>query len=170
MNRRTFLGNAIPVLAASGFLTPMRGWAQATKNANGLNMPIGFQSYVFREEISQKPQETMSRLAGYGYRTVEWCSPKGYQGPFTPLVKYSGKDLKKITKDSGLETHSCHFTGNEIMDNQSLAERIEFASQLGLSHMVCSGGLLAKTTETDHVAQPQIGRAQLCNPVPATTR
>ena len=40
----------------------MRGWAQATTNANGLNMPIGFQSYVFREEISQKPQETMGRL------------------------------------------------------------------------------------------------------------
>ena len=95
-------------------------------------MPLGFQSYVFREEISQKPQETMSRLAGYGYRTVEWCSPKGYQGPFIPLVKYSGKELKKITNDSGLETHSCHFTWNEIMDDNSLAERIEFASQLGL--------------------------------------
>ena len=103
MNRRTFLGNAIASLAASGFLTPMRGWAQATTNANGLNMPIGFQSYVFREEISQKPQETMGRLASYGYRTVEWCSPKGYQGPFTPLVKYSGKELKKITNDSGLK-------------------------------------------------------------------
>jgi hypothetical protein len=122
MNRRSFLGNAIAGLAASGFLTPMRGWAQATTNANGLNMPIGFQSYVFREEISQKPQETMGRLASYGYRTVEWCSPKGYQGPFTPLVKYSGKELKKITNDSGLETDSCHFTWNEIVDDNSLVE------------------------------------------------
>ena len=63
MNRRSFLGKAIAGLAASGFLTQMRGWAQATTNANGLNMPIGFQSYVFREEISQKPQETMGRMA-----------------------------------------------------------------------------------------------------------
>ena len=147
MNRRSFLGNAIAGLAASGFLTQMRGWAQATTNANGLNMPIGFQSYVFREEISQKPQETMGRLASYGYRTVEWCSPKGYQGPFTPLVKYSGRELKKITNDSGLETPSCHFTWNEIMDDNSLAERIDFANQLGLKHMVCSGGLMAKTTD-----------------------
>jgi len=62
-------------------------------------------------------------------------------------VKYSGKELKKITSDSGLETDSCHFTWNEIMDDNSLAERIEFASQLGLKHMVCSGGLMAKTTD-----------------------
>jgi sugar phosphate isomerase/epimerase len=89
----------------------------------------------------------MSRLAGYGYKTVEWCSPKGYQGPFTPLVKYSGKELKKLTNDSGLETPSCHFTWKEIMDDDSLAERIEFANQLGLKHMVCSGGLMAKTAD-----------------------
>ena len=62
MNRRSFLGNAIAGLAASGFLTQMRGWAQATTNAKGLNIPIGFQSYVFREEISQKPRETMAFL------------------------------------------------------------------------------------------------------------
>ena len=128
MNRRSFLGNAIAGLAASGFLTQMRGWAQAATDANGLNMPIGFQSYVFREEISRKPRETMVQLASYGYRAMEWCSPKGYQGPFTPLVKYSGKELKKITNDSGLETSSCHFTWNEIMDDNSLAERIESQS------------------------------------------
>src|ERR1041385_2100947 len=90
MNRRSFLRNAIAGFTATQFLTQMRGWAQGSTNVNGLNMPIGFQSYVFREEISQKPRETMGRLASYGYRTVEWCSPKGYQGPFTPLVKYSG--------------------------------------------------------------------------------
>jgi sugar phosphate isomerase/epimerase len=33
------------------------------------------------------------------------------------------------------------------MDDNSLAERIEFANQLGLKHMVCSGGLMAKTTD-----------------------
>jgi len=147
MNRRTFLGNTAAGLAAAGWLTPMRAAAHALADADGIDIPLGFQSYVFREEICQKPEETMRRLAGYGYRTVEWCSPKGYQGPFTPLVKYSGKELKKITNDSGLETHSCHFTWNEIMDDKSLAERIEFANQLGLKHMVCSGGLMAKTGE-----------------------
>src|SRR5215469_8064429 len=110
MNRSSFLAKSITGLAASVFLTHMRGWAQTTASANSFSLPMGFQSYVFRDEISQKPQETMGRLASYGYRTVEWCSPKGYQGPFMPLVKYSGSELKKLTNDSGLETYSCHFT------------------------------------------------------------
>jgi len=110
-------------------------------------MPIGFQSYVFRDVIGKEPEETMKRLAGYGYQNVEWCSPKGYQGDFAPLAKYSGKELKKITNDSGLQTTSCHFTWKEITDEASLAERIEFANQLGLKTMVCSGGLMSKTED-----------------------
>lgn len=147
MNRRSFLGNAASGLAASGLITSIPATVLAMAKKKGIDMPLGFQSYVFREEISQKPQETMSRLAGYGYKNVEWCSPKGYQGPFTPLVKYSGTELKKITNDSGLETTSCHFTWKEIMDDASLSERIEFAHQLGLKCMVCSGGLGAKTED-----------------------
>ena len=147
MNRRSFFGNAAAGLAASGLLTQFPASVLAMANKKGVKMPLGFQSYVFREEISQKPQETMSRLAGYGYKNVEWCSPKGYQGPFTPLVKYSGKELKKITNDAGLETTSCHFTWQEIMNDDSLAERIEFAHGLGLKDMICSGGLLSKTAD-----------------------
>ena len=147
MNRRSFLGKAAASLAATGLASSIPASVFAIKNYKGIDMPIGFQSYVFRDEISQQPHETMSRLASYGYKNVEWCSPKGYQGPFTPLVKYSGKELKKITNDAGLETTSCHFTWKEITDDASLAERIEFANQLGLKCMVCSGGLGAKTED-----------------------
>jgi sugar phosphate isomerase/epimerase len=147
MNRRSFLGNAAAGLSAYGLLSQIPASALAMTNFKGINMPLGFQSYVFRDEISQKPEETMKRLAGYGYKNVEWCSPKGYEGPFMPLVKYSGKELKKITNDSGLETTSCHFTWKEIMDESSLAERIEFAHQLGLKSMVCSSGLMGKTAD-----------------------
>jgi len=146
MNRRSFLGNAAAGLAASGLLTQMPASVLAMSNASGVNMPLGFQSYVFREEISQKPQETMSRLASYGYKTVEWCSPKGYQGPFIPLVKYSGKELKKITNDSGLETFSCHFTWKEIMDDNSLAERIRVREPVRTE----AHGLLRWTHGQDH--------------------
>jgi sugar phosphate isomerase/epimerase len=143
MNRRSFLGTTAAGLTASS-LIPSAVLAMAKKR---INMPLGFQSYVFRDEISQSPHETMSRLAGYGYKNVEWCSPKGYQGPFTPLVKYSGKELKKITNDAGLETTSCHFTWKEITDDSNLAERIEFAHDLGLKCMICSGAPTAKTEE-----------------------
>lgn len=147
MNRRSFLGNTAAALAATGLASAIPASLLATTNKKGINMSIGFQSYVFREEISNHPHETMSRLAGYGYKNVEWCSPKGYQGPFAPLAKYSGKELKKITNDAGLESTSCHFTWQEITNDESLAERIEFANQLGLKHMVCSGGLGAKTID-----------------------
>lgn len=147
MNRRSFLGNAAAGLAASGFLASIPHSLLAMSRRHGIDMPIGFQSYVFRDVIGQQPEETMKRLAGYGYENVEWCSPKGYQGHFAPLAKYSGKELKKITNDSGLQTTSCHFTWKEITDDESLKERIEFANQLGLEHMVCSGGLIAKTED-----------------------
>jgi sugar phosphate isomerase/epimerase len=146
MNRRSFIGKATAGVAATGLLAQIPAQLLAMTNGS-VNMPIGFQSYVYRDEISQKPHETMSRLAGYGYKNVEWCSPKGYQGPFAPLVKYSGKELKKITNDAGLETTSCHFTWKEIMDDSSLAERIEFANQLGLKNMICSSGLGGKTVD-----------------------
>jgi len=145
MNRRSFLGKAAAGFAASGLASTIPAAVLAMNK--GINMPIGFQSYVYREEISKEPHETMSRLAGYGYKNVEWCSPKGYQGPFTPLVKYSGKELKKITNDAGLETTSCHFTFKELTDDAALAERIDFANQLGLKCMVLSSGLGAKTED-----------------------
>lgn len=147
MNRRSFLGNAAAGLAASGFLTSIPGSILAMPHRKGINIPLGFQSYVYRNEIGSKPEETMKLLASYGYKTIEWCSPKGYQGPFAPLAKYSGKELKKLTNDSGLQAVSCHFTWKEITDDASLAERIKFANQLGLKHMVCSGGLMAKTED-----------------------
>ncbi|HMH31709.1 MAG TPA: TIM barrel protein [Puia sp.] len=147
MNRRSFIGNAAAGFAASGLVGAIPATVLAMANKKGVNMPLGFQSYVYRDAISQKPEETMKQLAGYGYKNVEWCSPKGYQGPFTPLVKYSGKELKKITNDSGLETTSCHFTWKEIMDEASLSERIDFAHQLGLKCMIASSGLGAKTAD-----------------------
>jgi sugar phosphate isomerase/epimerase len=147
MNRRSFFGNAAAGLAASGLLSQIPASVLARAKNKGINMPIGFQSYVYRDEISQHPHETMSKLASYGYKNVEWCSPKGYQGPFAPLVKYSGKELKQITNDAGLETTSCHFTWKEITDDNSLAERIDFAHQLGLACMICSGAPGSKTTD-----------------------
>ena len=41
------------------------------------------------------------------------------QGLLTSPVKYSGKELKKIINDSGLEIGSCHSTWNEIMDDNN---------------------------------------------------
>ena len=109
MNRRSFLGNAAIGAAGTAFLSSIPAELLAITKNKGINMPLGFQSYVFRDVIGQQPEETMKRLASYGYQNVEWCSPKGYQGPFAPLAKYTGKELKKITNDSGLANNQLPF-------------------------------------------------------------
>jgi sugar phosphate isomerase/epimerase len=141
------MGKAAAGIAASGLVSSIPSSVLALGKRKGIDMPIGFQSYVFREVISQHPHETMARLASYGYVNVEWCSPKGYGNEFTPLIKYDGKELKKITNDAGLETTSCHFTWEELMNDTSLTERINFAQELGLKCMVCSSGLDADTED-----------------------
>ena len=109
-------------------------------------MPIGFQSFVVKKEIAKDLEGTLKRMKGYGYEQVEMCSPSGYvKYGFEPLARYSGKELKQMIKDSGLKCVSCHFTMDEMKDN--LDNRIDFAHQLGLKHMVCSGGL--STPEED---------------------
>ncbi|MES1225534.1 MAG: hypothetical protein ABUT20_59190 [Bacteroidota bacterium] len=67
MNRRSFLGSAAAGLAASGFLSSIPAAVLAMSKRKGIDMPLGFQSYVFRDVIGQKPEETMKQLAGYGY-------------------------------------------------------------------------------------------------------
>ena len=93
---------------------------------------------------TRRDDETFGRL---WLRKRGMVQSQGIPGAFARSVKYSGKELKKITNDSGLQTTSCHFTWKEITDDASLAERIEFANQLGLKNMVCSGGLMGKTED-----------------------
>ena len=81
-----------------------------------------------------------------GYQHVEMCSPFGYApGTFGALAKYTGKELKNIVNDSGLACYSAHFTWEELSNN--LDARIAFAHDMGLKHMVCSGGLYGKTMD-----------------------
>ena len=110
-----------------------------------VNMPIGFQSYVLREEIGKDITGTLKKMADMGYTHVEMCSPSGYMGPFEPLAVHSGKALKKIIEDTGMECKSSHFTLKEMRTN--LEERIEFANRMGLEHFVCSGGLDSPTLD-----------------------
>lgn len=146
MDRRSFIQNGLGAMGVplfAGFSSFVR---VPEYRSNGIDIPIGFQSFVLRNELSRQPAEVMTRMAGYGYRHIEMCSPSGYVGAgFQPLVKYSGKELKKMITDSGLECSSCHFTLREMSNN--LEERIDFARQMGLKHMVCSGGIVAPTLD-----------------------
>ncbi|MFM2145642.1 MAG: hypothetical protein RL732_478 [Bacteroidota bacterium] len=144
MDRRTFIQQGAAGLSAMGLWAGFPNTARAP--GRRVKVPVGFQSFVLRNEISKQPTEVMTRMASYGYEQVEMCSPSGYRmAGFAPLAKYSGKELKKIIEDTGLTCISSHFTLGEMTTN--LDERIAFAQDLGLKYFVCSGGLVSPTLD-----------------------
>lgn len=145
MKRRQFLTKSSVAMASVGLLSQIPQSIFAATTEKLVTQPIGFQSYVLREEIGKDIVGTLKKMVDYGYEYVEMCSPSGYKGPFEPLVKYSGTELKKVIEDCGIGCVSSHFTMNEMRTN--LDERIDFANQMGLKHFVCSGGLDAPTLD-----------------------
>ena len=79
------------------------------------------------------------------------CSPPGYADlGFGALVNMKTSDILSIVNDSGLTCPSCHFGFSEL--KEKLDNRIEFAQQLGLRHMVCSTfGLSPTATIKDYM-------------------
>jgi len=146
MNRRKFIENSAASLAAVGIFSQIPNSLFAMPNYKGIKIPIGYQSYVLRDEINKDIVGTLKKTFEMGYQHVEMCSPFGYApGTFGALAKYSGKELKNIVNDSGLDCYSAHFTWNEL--DKHLDQRIAFAHEMGLKHMVSSGGLDGKTMD-----------------------
>ncbi|SDE75513.1 Sugar phosphate isomerase/epimerase [Pricia antarctica] len=145
MKRRQFLSQGTMTMASVGFLSQMPTAIFAAPINKGIALPIGFQSYVLREDIGKDLNGTLNKMAGMGYEYVEMCSPKGYLGPFEPLAKYSGKELMQQITDTGMKCNSSHFTWDEMKGN--LDERIEFANEMGLEHFVASGGLHSESLD-----------------------
>ncbi len=132
-NRRDFLQRSA-TFAAAGMIVPHWALGQSQKN---LDFPLGFQSWVVREPLVKDFPGTLKMMAGYGYESVEMCSPPGYSKyGFGPLTKLKAAEMKKIINDQGLNCTSCHYTFNEL--EESAQERIEFAKELGLDQMIVS--------------------------------
>lgn len=146
MDRRSFVRKSISLGASVGVLAHFPNAQLFARPGRLSKLPIGFQSFIVRKEISKDPAGLMQKMAAFGYQQVEMCSPAGYaMADFAPLMNYSGADLRKLITENGLSCVSCHFTWNEMMTN--LADRINFAHQLGLRYFVCSGGLVSNTLE-----------------------
>lgn len=106
--------------------------------------PIGFQVYPIRDLLMKDFSGTLKMMAGLGYQQVEMCSPSGYATDgFAPLVNMKGDEMRRIINDAGLTCPSSHFTFDELKNK--LDDRIEFAKQLGLSHMICQSFWLPDT-------------------------
>ena len=140
MKRRKFIKNSSKFIISSGLVLPFQQSLFSKNVINKISIPIGFQSWILRKEINEDISKILKTTYKMGYRHVEMCSPSGYAPhSFASLTKYSGKELIDIINDSGLECKSCHFTWDELENN--LDDRINFAHQMGIKHMIASSGL-----------------------------
>ena len=146
MNRRKFLQKgSLSVGAAIAFSQiPKQILAAATKE----NIPVGFQSWILRDEIGKDFAANLKMMSDQGYKLIEMCSPKGYGGGFAPLKDMKPSEMKKIINDNGLKCPSCHFGFKELTED--LDSRIEWSKEVGLEHMVCSSfGMPKESTISD---------------------
>jgi sugar phosphate isomerase/epimerase len=136
-SRRMFLGASALSLAAGRL------------HADPLGLPIGCQTYPVREALGKDIPGTLKQLASIGYKTIEMCSPPGYErGGYAPFLKYKASELRQVIKDAGLGCESCHYNFGEL--KTSLDERVAFAKELGLKQMiVASLGMRREATMSD---------------------
>ncbi|MDZ4701547.1 MAG: sugar phosphate isomerase/epimerase [Rhodothermales bacterium] len=145
MNRRNFLHRTAGLAAASLF-TPQLLHAHIPAPIPGGK--IAFQTWVVREQIAQDFVGTMKKMVAHGYSGIELCSPPSYEkSGFAPLLKYSGKELKRILDGEGIHCESSHYNFAELRDH--LPERIAFAKDMGYTQMVASSLGLGKEATMD---------------------
>jgi sugar phosphate isomerase/epimerase len=125
-SRREFLRAGAAALAAVGAL-----------RADPLGLPIGCQTYPVREALGKDFEGTLKQLAAIGYKTIEMCSPPGYEkSGYGSLVGMKAPEMKAKINGAGLKCESCHYQFKEMKEN--LDDRIAFAKELGLKQMVVS--------------------------------
>ncbi len=145
ISRRQFFSKSAIGITAAGSLA-----GAATKlNANPLGIPIGFQSWSVQQLLQKDFDGTLKQMAGYGFQSMELCSPPSYrQFGFGGLVNLKGAELREKINNAGLICESCHYQWGEL--KASLDERIAYAKDLGLKHMILSTfGLPANATLDD---------------------
>ncbi|HKK43490.1 MAG TPA: sugar phosphate isomerase/epimerase family protein [Bacteroidales bacterium] len=131
-----FMASKIPVDLISGLSTDM------------IPMPVGFQVWPVREKLVKDFPGTLKMMAALGYKSVEMCSPPGYEDSgFGPLMKLSAREMKQIINDSGLEFTSTHYGFDELKNH--LDDRINFALDSGQKQMILSSFGLPRSATLD---------------------
>jgi sugar phosphate isomerase/epimerase len=137
LSRREFLGKTTIGFGSVMLATRLPFNSEAEMPAGTVKMPVGFQAWVVKEMIAKDFQGTLKMMTGYGYQSIEMCSPVGYESlGFGGLINLKGKELKKIINDAGLKLISTHYGMDEF--RKQLDERIEFASESGQKQMIVS--------------------------------
>lgn len=143
--RRDFIRVSGVALGSAALLGPvpfgLTGCTSAPKS-------FGFQTWTIREQLVADFAGTLKKMAEMGYKELEMCSPLGYiDAGFGPLNKYSGTELRKMIEDQGLVCSSAHYNFGEL--RESLENRIEWATQLGMKQMILSSFWLPDGASVD---------------------
>jgi sugar phosphate isomerase/epimerase len=142
LNRREFITKAAMGTGAALALSQLP--KELFPNAAFNDIPVGFQSWTIKEQLSKDFAGTLKMMSSQGYKLIEMCSPKGYATiGFGAFVDMKPADMRKIINDAGLTCPSCHFGSAELFDD--VDGRIEWSQQVGLTQMICSTFWLPKT-------------------------
>jgi sugar phosphate isomerase/epimerase len=131
ISRREFLGQTALGITAAACLSRQ----SPALGAEPLGMPIGCQVYPVREQLMKDFERTLRELAATGYQVLEFCSPPGFvNSGFGRVANMKAEEIRRKVNAAGLRLVSCHYQFAEL--KQHLDERIAFAKELGLEHMV----------------------------------
>ena len=98
---------------------------------------FGFQTWTLRDQLGEDLPGTLKKMAGMGYKEVEFCSPLGYSGtPFEKFNGLKGSELRRIITDAGLKCESSHYGMGELRDH--LDNRIEWSLEMGITQIIAS--------------------------------
>ena len=143
MNRRDFFEKSALGIGSAMLASYIPLNLTASNRTTALKKPLGFQVWTVKDQLVKDFAGTMKMMAGMGYRTVEMCSPPGYESSgFGPLMNMKAGEMHKIVRDSGLELVSTHYGFGELKNN--LSQRIDFALASGQKQMICSSFWLPK--------------------------
>jgi len=121
--------------------------------ANPLGLPVGSQIYPLRSMLKDFPG-FVKMMAGIGVTRLELCSPDRLDtGEFKVLS--NAKEVKKILADHGLKAESCHFSLDELRNNQPKC--IEWAKEVGVTQMLTNS--LGDGNGDDHPTMDQVKKA-----------
>lgn len=120
MNRRTFLGTAAGIGAAT-LLTSRFGWAAGEHKIHNL----GVQLYTVRDLMKDDFEGTIAKVAQVGYKEVEFA---GYFGR-TP------HQVREVLDKNGLTAPSTHVQYDEL--DEKFPKVIEDSKTIGLEYIVC---------------------------------
>lgn len=148
ITRRNFLGISAAGFGSAMLTSQLPSSMVSEPFRNTVKLPLGFQVWTIKDALVKDFPGTLKMMNGLGYKSMEMCSPPGYESSgFGPLLKLKPREMKQIINDAGLICESSHYTMGEFRNN--LDERISFALESGQKQMILSSFWLPKEATLD---------------------